>query len=417
MTIGNININDFFNEDLLSKLRAAFTEFDTSGDGLIGKEELCELFGKLGKSLTKKEANIILREVDADGNGQIDFEELCYLEIQMSGAKPRADLIDYTTYLYDDAIKQLQQWFSLHDMSEDGQITVEAAQRIAEQHDGRASGEEIRDVLSQVSLDGRIGFSQFCAFWAVITNAPKKLNYREYLSYAEVRQCRAIFEEAAGEKKELSRKQVQELLKEKNFVRAKRHLGRILDSFGLDKKGVLDFQLFCNVIVKLSLRRKLWELSPETVDCAQLWRDGFTVSELQMSGFGLRDFGAVRVPARKLYQEGKYSALDLRRAGYSASDLRRAGIGLIELRSSGFSLAELRTAGFSSEGLHDANRTMHGCLSVGDFTLLPQIAKGTLQKWSTAKSQELLNLQRLTMTPLIREHRRPTQALALMSGF
>eukprot|EP00913_Durusdinium_trenchii_P020945 g19681.t1 len=355
MTIGNININDFFNEDLLSKLRAAFTEFDTSGDGLIGKE-------RLGKSLTKKEANIILREVDADGNGQIDawmpfvdrmfgwetgshqlpgtsrlwfpnvvaspkdFEELCYLEIQMSGAKPRADLIDYTTYLYD--------W-------QRGGIPA-----IAEQHDGRASGEEIRDVLSQVSLDGRIGFSQFCAFWAVITNAPKKLNYREYLSYAEVRQCRAIFEEAAGEKKELSRKQVQELLKEKNFVRAKRHLGRILDSFGLDKKGVLDFQLFCNVIVKLSLRRKLWELSPETVDCAQLWRDGFTVSELQMSGFGLRDFGA----------EGKYSALDLRRAGYSASDLRRAGIGLIELRSSGFSLAELRTAGFSSEGLHDANR-------------------------------------------------------------
>ena len=28
-----------------------------------------------------------------DGNGTIDFEELCILEIKMSGARPRADLI------------------------------------------------------------------------------------------------------------------------------------------------------------------------------------------------------------------------------------------------------------------------------------------------------------------------------------
>ena len=36
--------------------REAFQEFDTSGDGFIGKDELCQLFGKLGKSLTKKQA-------------------------------------------------------------------------------------------------------------------------------------------------------------------------------------------------------------------------------------------------------------------------------------------------------------------------------------------------------------------------
>ena len=29
-----------------------------------------------------------------DGNGEIEFEELCMLEIKMSGARPRADLID-----------------------------------------------------------------------------------------------------------------------------------------------------------------------------------------------------------------------------------------------------------------------------------------------------------------------------------
>ncbi|CAL1173438.1 unnamed protein product [Cladocopium goreaui] len=437
MTIGDINIHDYFTAELQTQLRQprsswgigtpkiwdAFREFDTSGDGFIGKDELCELFAKLGKSLTKKQADIILREVDADGNGEIDFEELCYLEIGMSGAKPRADLIDYTTYLYDDVVKQLQQWFSLHDMGEEGQITVEAAQmNIAEQQEVRASVEEIQDVLAQVGLDvrdsivngvaleGKVNFPRFAAFWAVVSGSHRKLNYREYLSNDEVQHCRQIFQvgngivqEAAGDKKHLSRKQVQDVLKEKNFVRARRHLNRILDNFGIDKKTDIDFKMFCNAIVKLSRRRKLFELSPQTSCCSKLFADGFTVPELQMCGFGLVDFRETRIPAKRLYQEGHFSALDLRRAGYSAGDLRRAGMGLVELRSSGFSLTELRTAGFSAAGLREANRKMHGCLSMGDFTLLPQITKGTLKTWTTEKSQEMLNIQRLTMTPLIRE--------------
>lgn len=403
MTIGDINIHDYFTAELQTQLRDAFREFDTSGDGFIGKDELCELFAKLGKSLTKKQADIILREVDADGNGEIDFEELCYLEIGMSGAKPRADLIDYTTYLYDDVVKQLQQWFSLHDMGEEGQITVEAAQNIAEQQEVRASVEEIQDVLAQVALEGKVNFPRFAAFWAVVSGSHRKLNYREYLSNDEVQHCRQIFQEAAGDKKHLSRKQVQDVLKEKNFVRARRHLNRILDNFGIDKKTDIDFKMFCNAIVKLSRRRKLFELSPQTSSCSKLFADGFTVPELQMCGFGLVDFRETRIPAKRLYQEGHFSALDLRRAGYSAGDLRRAGMGLVELRSSGFSLTELRTAGFSAAGLREANRKMHGCLSMGDFTLLPQITKGTLKTWTTEKSQEMLNIQRLTMTPLIRE--------------
>lgn len=49
-------------------------------------------------------------------------------------------------------MKQLQQWFALNDMSEEGSITAEAAQRIAEQEDGTASLEELNEVLLQVRL-------------------------------------------------------------------------------------------------------------------------------------------------------------------------------------------------------------------------------------------------------------------------
>ncbi|CAJ1458098.1 unnamed protein product, partial [Effrenium voratum] len=118
-------------------------------------------------------------------------------------------------------------------------------------------------------------------------------------------------------------------------------------------------------------------------------------------GFTLRDFEQMRLPAKKL--SGGFSALELRKAGYSAGDLRRAGMGLIELRTCGFSLSQLRTAGFSAAGLAEANRTMHSCFSVGDFTLLPQIGKSSLVSWSTA-TKDVLAAQRATMTPLIREH-------------
>ena len=35
----------------------------------------------------------LISQTVQDGNGTIDFEELCILEIKMSGARPRADLI------------------------------------------------------------------------------------------------------------------------------------------------------------------------------------------------------------------------------------------------------------------------------------------------------------------------------------
>ncbi|CAJ1430945.1 unnamed protein product [Effrenium voratum] len=324
----------------------------------------------------------------------------------MSGAKPQANLIDYKTFLSDaSTIEELQQWFSLNDMSEEGSITLDDAQKIAEQQDVRCAPEEIREVLAQVDDgEGRISLSGFCCFWAIITNAQKKINYREYLDDQDVSRFRAMFEEAAGETKQLTRKEVSDVLKEKGLVRTRKHVTRLFDESGFDKNATLDdFTQLCILLVKLQKRRKQRSLTPQTTcSCADLYAEGFTVEELVMTcGFTLRDFEQMRLPAKKL--SGGFSALELRKAGYSAGDLRRAGMGLIELRTCGFSLSQLRTAGFSAAGLAEANRTMHSCFSVGDFTLLPQIGKSSLVSWSTA-TKDVLAAQRATMTPLIREH-------------
>jgi len=414
MTIGEIDIKDYFDQETLEALEKAFLEFDTSGDGSIGKDELRDLFAKLGKTLTKKQVDAIVREIDSDGNGEIDFEELCYLEIVMSGARPQAHLIDYKTFLPEKTIKQLEQWFSLNDMDDSGAISIDDALKIAEQQDVKVSMDDVTALLSEVksAADGWLDLPSFCALWTCMTNAQKIINYREYLEAEEVAAYRAMFQEAYEDgKEELNRKQVSEVLRNTGLVRVRRHLTRIWEEMAIDKKTMLDFAQFCVVIVRLMKRRKYREVNPQTCTCAGLYEEGFTVKELLMSGFKLKDFEAIRIPARKLYQDGGFSALELRRVGYTATDLRRAGLGIVELRSCGFSLSELRTAGFSAAGLAEANRSMHGCFSMGDFTLLPQIGLKT-SNISAAKltwggvfsNKDPKTFQRVTMTPLIREH-------------
>eukprot|EP00439_Symbiodinium_sp_Y106_P011477 s5435_g1.t1 len=270
-------------------------------------------------------------------------------------------------------IKQLEQWFSLNDMDDSGAISIDDALKIAEQQDVKVSMDDVTALLSEVksAADGWLDLPSFCALWTCMTNAQKIINYREYLEAEEVAAYRAMFQDrsqagptlsawlsfantaglaayfACAEKglrlgllwilmetghpppkeayedgkEELNRKQVSEVLRNTGLVRVRRHLTRIWEEMAIDKKTMLDFAQFCVVIVRLMKRRK-------TCTCAGLYEEGFTVKELLMSGFKLKDFEAIRIPARKLYQDGGFSALELRRVGYTATDLRRAGLGM-----------------------------------------------------------------------------------------
>ncbi|CAE7241351.1 unnamed protein product [Symbiodinium sp. KB8] len=298
MTIGEIDIKDYFDQETLEALEKAFLEFDTSGDGSIGKDELRDLFAKLGKTLTKKQVDAIVREIDSDGNGEIDFEELCYLEIVMSGARPQAHLIDYKTFLPEKTTKQLEEWFSLNDMDDSGTISIDDALKIAEQQDVKVSMDDVTALLSEVksAADGWLNLPSFCALWTCMTNAQKIINYREYLEAEEVAAYRAMFQEACeGGKEELNRKQVSDVLRNTGLVRVRRHLTRIWEEMAIDKKTMLDFAQFCVVIVRLMKRRKYREVNPQTCTCARLYEEGFTVKELLMSGFKLKDFEAIRL--------------------------------------------------------------------------------------------------------------------------
>ncbi|CAE7236303.1 Caltractin [Symbiodinium sp. CCMP2592] len=216
-------------------------------------------------------------------------------------------------------------------MDDSGAISIDDALKIAEQQDVKVSMDDVTALLSEVksAADGWLDLPSFCALWTCMTNAQKIINYREYLEAEEVASYRAMFQDRPKQHPSVftcnreALEEVSEVLRNTGLVRVRRHLTRIWEEMAIDKKTMLDFAQFCVVIVRLMKRRK-------TCTCAGLYEEGFTVKELLMSGFKLKDFEAIRIPARKLYQDGGFSALELRRVGYTATDLRRAGLGIVE---------------------------------------------------------------------------------------
>ena len=56
-------------------LRAAFSVFDTSGDGFINAEEMRRIMMHMGEPVTLDDVDQVIRKVDRDGDGVIDYDE------------------------------------------------------------------------------------------------------------------------------------------------------------------------------------------------------------------------------------------------------------------------------------------------------------------------------------------------------
>ena len=56
-------------------LRAAFSVFDTSGDGFINAEEMRRIMINVGEPVTLEDVEQVIRKVDKNGDGAIDYDE------------------------------------------------------------------------------------------------------------------------------------------------------------------------------------------------------------------------------------------------------------------------------------------------------------------------------------------------------
>jgi len=63
-------------------LRAAFSVFDTSGDGFISAEEMRRIMINVGEPVTLEDVEQVIRKVDIDGDGVINYEEFTKVIIE-----------------------------------------------------------------------------------------------------------------------------------------------------------------------------------------------------------------------------------------------------------------------------------------------------------------------------------------------
>ena len=63
-------------------LKAAFSVFDTSGDGFISAEEMRRIMINVGEPVTLDDVEQVIRKVDIDGDGVINYDEFTKVIIE-----------------------------------------------------------------------------------------------------------------------------------------------------------------------------------------------------------------------------------------------------------------------------------------------------------------------------------------------
>ena len=111
--------SSFASLDVSSQLKQVFKLIDTNGDGKISSLELSEMLLSLGqkRSVAKKEADEMVRELDGNGDGYIDFEEFM-------------DALGVNTVQFSDKEDELMDAFAIFDSDKKGFISAKELQNI-----------------------------------------------------------------------------------------------------------------------------------------------------------------------------------------------------------------------------------------------------------------------------------------------
>jgi len=371
-----LDYHDYFTEEALEKLRAAFHGGDApSPSESIPTDELAAAFRRMGRVLTKQQVRDLAKQVVSDDRGVIEFEEFCILEIMLSGLRPHVNLINYRDYLSNERVASLERRFVQEDVQNAGAVPLAKVLRICEDMGCSGMTDELQELFKQADTENRgtVEFHHVCAIFAVAKKCRRKCNYREFLSAEQVATFNKVFFSAVGEHGRYSMKMLDKLMRRLGLTVKPYQLNWLMETFDLDGSGDIDFEEFCIMMLRLKGVHRQRVITPQTCSCEDLWRnEKFTVKELRRSGFTLKDFKEIGIPVALLVSEGGISPLEFRRAGYTCQDLRRGGVSAAELRRCGFSLADLRIAGFSDGVLQVADRELKGSLSAGDLSLLAQ---------------------------------------------
>ena len=75
----NVMGQSFFKKYSRHEMEAAFKKFDADNNGFITANELHHILTRMGRQLSPKEVENIIKSVDSSGDGKISFNEFCKL--------------------------------------------------------------------------------------------------------------------------------------------------------------------------------------------------------------------------------------------------------------------------------------------------------------------------------------------------
>ncbi|EFB23090.1 hypothetical protein PANDA_009126, partial [Ailuropoda melanoleuca] len=136
-------------EEQVAKFKAAFSRFDTNGDGTINTQELGAVMRALGQDLSEAELKHLIAQVDTDGDGVISFQEFLA-----------------------EMVKRMKSWGSEQDMREvfrafdldgNGHISVDELKQAMSTLGEKLSQEELDAMIQEadVDKDGQVNYEEF----------------------------------------------------------------------------------------------------------------------------------------------------------------------------------------------------------------------------------------------------------------
>ena len=133
----------------ITALRKSFAEIDKNGDGYISKSEMSDAINAIGRLVTDRELEEMMRIVDTDGHNLVDFNQ--FLELMDRNC------------LVQSADKEMTDLFSIFDVDNDGFITQAEISNLMKKLGEKIRKKDIRQMIKEAdkNKDGKIDFKEF----------------------------------------------------------------------------------------------------------------------------------------------------------------------------------------------------------------------------------------------------------------
>lgn len=142
-------------------LREVFDRSDTNGNGAIEVKELVSLMRAAGQTITRPEAEALIKEFDKNSNGTLEFQEFVTMMnafVEKGGHKPQSEkqrIFDLLDQNQDGVISKSELKFVMNEILKEGMSDAELDEMMLEadtDHDGVINFDEFNAMAAKMKI-------------------------------------------------------------------------------------------------------------------------------------------------------------------------------------------------------------------------------------------------------------------------